>query len=193
MKIYVEVKDLESLYNFVSKEARNNTYEGIYVCKRNGLLNMVATNGVALMVLERELKADEVLEDDESIIIPQTNFYKKTKQVIRIDTRKGENCTEIVMTKVDKTGQSQMVLPHIEGRYPDYTTVLVEEKEENKYDVFIPINPDYLVKAQKVIGQAIYFTPYSKGGADRAKTGAKMWTLDNGIIKYYIVILPVRP
>ena len=142
MKIYVEVKDLESLYNFVSKEARNNTYEGIYVCKRNGLLNMVATNGVALMVLERELKADEVLEDDESIIIPQTNFYKKTKQVIRIDTRKGENCTEIVMTKVDKTGQSQMVLPHIEGRYPDYTTVLVEEKEENKYDVFIPINPD---------------------------------------------------
>lgn len=193
MKIYVEVKDLESLYDFVNKKSVNNVLEGIYVCKRNGLLNMVATDGRALMLLERELNADEVLEDNESVIIPQTNFYKKTKQVIRIDTRKGENCTEIVMTKVDKNGQSQMVLPNIGGKYPNYPIVLVEEKEENKYNVFIPINPDYLVKAQKVIGKEIYFIPYSEGGADKAKTSTKMWTLDNGIIKYYIVVMPVKP
>ena len=92
----------------------------------------------------------------------------------------------IKLTKVDKTGQSQLTLPNIEGNYPNYTCVFPKEEDTNKPNIYAPINPEYLVLAEKVLGKGIYQIPYCAG-----ENQARMWVSDTGKVKYYVVIMPV--
>lgn len=186
MKIKVSATDWENLTKYADKEKTGRTLIGIYVCKRNGLLNMVATNGWQLMVLERELESDEQLEDNESIIIPQTNFAKKAI-TLWLETEKTETCPAIKFTKVDKNGQSQLTLPNIEGKYPEYTRAFPKEEDTNRPNIYAPINPECLVLAEKVLGKEIYHIPYCDG-----EHKARMWVSDTGRIKYYVVVMPIR-
>ena len=183
MKFTITQKELKNLARFCAAPSMHRpALENIFLEVKNGMVRLCATNGAALIVIEKE---GEKLKEGDKFLLP-VDLYKDLKPsgIIEIEWNEGTG----YFTGCDlKNGGGRLIIPQPmeKGPAPNFDLVLKDLSKAELAQDYAIFKPEYLKKAADAIGYGFYnIVPTTVG-----KNHPHFWSIAGTVV----CLMPCRP
>ena len=173
IEISIEPRIISALKHVASKDETRYVLQGINLRKLDGKLTFTATNGRSLASIQGTVIESVSIPDDLNVIIPTRIPHKLNQITIDTDSHK--------ITYVEP-GQ-EITLKLIEGRYPNFLSVIPEQTSEAKHATFGVHHLEEIMACAKVYAKktklsddaGLYCLPQGAGPSIFALGGYPEW------------------
>ena len=177
MKIYLNGKDIKNLMLFTSKNKARKYLSGINIKEVSGFVEIVATDGAALMMYRRKLDPGEELAPNSSIILKMPKLKIKEKFLLE-EVAKG---VFSISSLYEKSYCEVM-----QATYPNYNAIMPSDLSK------LPLASEFTIFRSKLLKklEAVFFVP-GRPKANNANT-PHFWEKHENGADYLVVLMPCR-